>query len=192
MNTVDNSLYNNDWYANKIGASRSQQILWYCFNVLFFINPLNPSSALKKFILKLFGAKIGRGVVIKPGVNIKYPWKLFIGDYSWIGEKVWIDNLANVVIGRSVCISQGAMLLTGNHNYAAKEFDLMVLAISIEDGVWLGARSVVCPGVTCKSHSVLSVQSVATKNLEAFTIYQGNPAVAVKDRIIQGKKEYKT
>ena len=96
---------------------------------MFFINPLNPSSGLKKFILKLFGAKIGRGVVIKPGVNIKYPWKLFIGDYSWIGEKVWIDNLANVVIGRSVCISQGAMLLTGNHNYAAKEFDLMVLAI---------------------------------------------------------------
>ncbi|HTE24056.1 WcaF family extracellular polysaccharide biosynthesis acetyltransferase [Flavitalea sp.] len=191
MNTVDNSLYNNDWYGNKIGASRSQQILWYFFNVVFFINPLNPSSALKKFILKLFGAKIGRGVVIKPGVNIKYPWKLFIGDYSWIGEKVWIDNLANVVIGKSVCISQGAMLLTGNHNYAAKEFDLMVLAISIEDGVWLGAKSVVCPGITCKTHSVLSVQSVATKNLEAFTIYQGNPAVAIKDRIIQGKKEYK-
>jgi putative colanic acid biosynthesis acetyltransferase WcaF len=192
MNTVDNSLYNNDWYGNKIGASRSQQALWYLFNVLFFINPLNPSSGLKKFILRLFGARIGRGVVIKPGVNIKYPWKLFIGDYSWIGEKVWIDNLANVVIGKSVCISQGAMLLTGNHNYAAKEFDLMVLAISIEDGVWLGAKSVVCPGITCKSHSVLSVQSVATKNLEAFTIYQGNPAVAIKDRIIQGKKEYKT
>jgi putative colanic acid biosynthesis acetyltransferase WcaF len=192
MNTVDNSLYNNDWYGNKIGASRSQQALWYLFNVLFFINPLNPSSGLKKFILRLFGARIGRGVVIKPGVNIKYPWKLFIGDYSWIGEKVWIDNLANVVIGKSVCISQGAMLLTGNHNYAAKEFDLMVLAISVEDGVWLGAKSVVCPGITCKSHSVLSVQSVATKNLEAFTIYQGNPAVAIKDRIIQGKKEYKT
>jgi putative colanic acid biosynthesis acetyltransferase WcaF len=191
MNTVDNSLYNNDWYGNKIGASRSQQVLWYFFNVLFFINPLNPSSALKKFILKLFGAKIGKGVVIKPRVNIKYPWKLFIGDHSWIGEKVWIDNLANVVIGKSVCISQGAMLLTGNHNYAAKEFDLMVLAISVEDGVWLGAKSVVCPGVTCKTHSVLSVQSVATKNLEGFTIYQGNPAVAIKDRIIQGKKEYK-
>jgi putative colanic acid biosynthesis acetyltransferase WcaF len=191
MNTVDNSLYNNDWYGNKIGASRSQQILWYFFNVVFFINPLNPSSGLKKFILRLFGARIGRGVVIKPGVNIKYPWKLFIGDYSWIGEKVWIDNLAKVVIGKSVCISQGAMLLTGNHNYAAKEFDLMVLSISVEDGVWLGAKSVVCPGITCKSHSVLSVQSVATKNLEAFTIYQGNPAVAIKDRIIEGKKEYK-
>lgn len=191
MNTVDNSLYNNDWYGAKIGASRSQQILWYFFNVLFLINPLNPSSGLKKFILKLFGARIGKGVVIKPGVNIKYPWKLFVGDYSWLGEKVWIDNLANVVIGRSVCISQGAMLLTGNHNYAAKEFDLMVLAITLEDGVWIGSKAVVCPGVTCRSHAVLAVQSVATKNLEPFTIYQGNPAVAIKDRIIQGKKEYK-
>lgn len=191
MNTVDNSLYNNEWYASRIGATKSQQVLWYICNVLFFINPLNPSSGFKKFILRLFGAKIGRGVVIKPGVNIKYPWKLFIGDHSWIGEKVWIDNLANVVIGSNCCISQGAMLLTGNHNYAAREFDLMILAITLEDGVWIGSRALVCPGVICRTHAVLAVQSVASKTLEAFTIYQGNPAVAVKERVIQGRKEYK-
>jgi len=187
MNTVDNSLYNNEWYKNRIGASKSQQVLWYFINVCFFINPFNPSSWLKRWLLKLFGARIGRGVVIKPGVSIKYPWKLFVGDYSWIGEKVWIDNLANVVIGNNVCISQGAMMLTGNHNYSAREFDLMVLAIKLEDGVWIGAKSVVCPGVTCKTHSVLSVLSVATKDLEPYTIYQGNPAIAIKERVIQGK-----
>jgi putative colanic acid biosynthesis acetyltransferase WcaF len=188
MNSVDNSLYNNDWYASRIGATRSQQIIWYFFNVLFFINPLNPSSSLKKWILKLFGAKIGKGVVIKPGVNIKYPWKLVIGDHSWIGEKVWIDNLAHVVIGSSVCISQGAMLLTGNHNYSAREFDLMVLPITLENGVWIGSKSVVCPGVVCKSHAVLAVLSVATKDLEPYTIYQGNPAAPVKPRVIQSGK----
>src|SRR5687768_12146229 len=137
MNTVDNSLYDNKWYGSRIGAPRSQQIIWYFCNVLFFINPFNPSCPVRKWLLKLFGAKIGRGVVIKPGVNIKYPWKLVIGDHSWIGEKVWIDNLAQVVIGSSVCVSQGAMLQTGNHNYSVRGFDLIVLPITLEDGVWI-------------------------------------------------------
>jgi putative colanic acid biosynthesis acetyltransferase WcaF len=77
------------------------------------------------------------------------------------------------------------MLLTGNHDYASPGFDLEVKKIVLEDGVWIGAQAVVCPGVICQSHSVLSVKSVATKNLEAYKIYQGNPAVFVKDRIIE-------
>lgn len=181
---VNNADYNNDWYAGQIGAGKFKQVAWYFCNVLFLLNPLNPSSGLKKWILKLFGAKIGQGVVIKPGVNIKYPWKLTIGNHSWIGEKVWIDNLATVTIGNSVCLSQGAMLLTGNHNYNAPAFDLMVNPISLEDGVWIGAWAIVCPGVVCHSHCVLAVKSVATKSLSAFTIYQGNPAVPVKTRLI--------
>ena len=65
----------------------------------------------------MFGAKIGKGVIIRPGVSVKYPWKLQIGDNTWIGENVWIDNLSNIIIGKNVCVSQGAMLLSGNHNY---------------------------------------------------------------------------
>ena len=136
-------------------------------------------------MLKLFGAKIGKGVVIKPSVNIKYPWKLSIGDHTWIGENVWIDNLGEVKIGANACISQGAMLLCGNHNYKKVAFDLIVGNIELEDGVWIGAHSVVCPGVKCKSHSLLAVKSVATKNLEAWKIYQGNPAIVVRDREIK-------
>ena len=178
--------YNNGWYRPLIGASKLKQALWYVTNILFFINPLNPVSAIKLLLLKAFGAKIGKGVVIKPAVSIKYPWHLTVGDYSWIGENVWIDNLVAVTVGSSVCISQGAMLLTGNHNYASSGFDLMVEPIIIEDGAWIGAKSVVCPGVVCMTHSVLSVLSVATRNLEPYTIYQGNPAVAVKERVIGG------
>src|SRR5450631_60718 len=114
---VANDTYNNDWYKKQIGASRLKQVTWYFVNVFFFINPLNPGSGLKRALLRLFGARLGRGVVLKPGINIKYPWKLSIGDYAWIGEKVWIDNLAPVEIGKNVCLSQGAMLLTGNHDY---------------------------------------------------------------------------
>lgn len=112
-NKVNNKLYNT---TIEIGANSLVRICWYVFNILFFKNSLNPISSLKVLLLKLFGAKIGTGVVIKPGVNIKYPWKLSVGNDSWIGEEVWIDNLSQVTIGSSVTISQGALLLTGSHD----------------------------------------------------------------------------
>ncbi len=179
---TDLSAYNNDWY--NPGASTLKRTLWYFVNALLFINPLNPVSSLKVKLLRLFGARVGKGVTLKPNVNIKYPWLLEIGDHVWIGEGVWIDNLAPVSIGSHVCISQGALLLTGNHNYKKKTFDLMVGKITLADGAWIGAKSVVCPGVTCGSHSVLAVGSVAGKDLKPYFIYQGNPAVPVRERTI--------
>ena len=186
-NKTDLSSYNNAWFGPEIGAGKIKQLTWYFVNCLFFINPLNPSIGLKKFLLRLFGATIGKGVWIKQSVNIKYPWKLVIGDHSWIGEAVWIDNLAKVTIGSNVCISQGAMLLTGNHNYKEVSFDLMIGSIVLEDGVWIGAKSLVGPGVTCASHAVLSAYSVTYRNLEPYQIYGGNPAVPVRLREINAK-----
>lgn len=183
LNT-DLSSYSNGWYKAEIGASRFKQGVWYIANICFFINPLFPLSGIKCRILRWFGARIGKGVVIKPAVNIKYPWKLTIGDHVWIGERVWIDNLAPVAIGSHVCISQGATLLTGNHDYSKTTFDLMVKGITLEDGVWIGAQSMVCPGVYAASHSVLSACSVANKDLEAYKIYQGNPAIPVRERVM--------
>lgn len=174
--------YNNDWY--KPGRNGLVRLLWYYVNAIFFQSYLLPVSSFKVFVLRFFGAKVGSGVNIKPAVNIKYPWLLEIGDHVWIGEKVWIDNLAKVQIGSHVCLSQGAMLLTGNHNYKKENFDLMVEGIILEDGVWIGAKSLVCPGVTCFSHSVLSAHSVATTNLESYFIYTGNPAQKLRERII--------
>lgn len=182
MDTVDLSKYSNDWFDE--GAGTLKRSIWFMVNAIFLINPLNPLSGIKVWLLKSFGAKIGKGVVIKPGVNIKYPWNLEVGDYSWIGERVWIDNLDKVVIGSHCCLSQEALILIGNHNYKESTFDLQVAPVIIEDGVWLGARSVVTGGVTCESHSVLSVNSVASKSLESYSIYRGNPAVKVKDRTI--------
>ncbi|ULQ52405.1 WcaF family extracellular polysaccharide biosynthesis acetyltransferase [Flavihumibacter fluvii] len=176
--------YNNSWYKDQIGAGRLKQFIWYYTNLLIFNNGLFPVSSIKVVLLRWFGATIGKSVLIKPSVNIKYPWKLVIGDHTWIGENVWIDNLADVSIGSHVCLSQGAFLLTGNHDFKSKTFDLMVKPIKLEDGVWIGAQAIVCPGVNCHHSSVLSVSSVATKDLEAYTIYQGNPAIPVKTRII--------
>lgn len=107
-----------------------------------------------------------------------------IGDHCWIGEEAWIDNLGMVRIGNNVCVSQGAFILTGNHDFTKPGFDLMVKPITIEDGAWIGAKSVVCPGVTINENAVLTTGSVANGNLEAGGIYRGNPAQKIKDRVI--------
>ena len=175
-------LYNNSWF--NPGGSSLKRLIWYFINDLFLNSGLFPFSGLKVFLLRLFGAKIGKGVVIKPFVNIKYPWNLQVGDHTWIGEGVWIDNLTSVSIGSHCCLSQGAFLLCGNHDFSVAGFDLMVKSIQLEDGSWVGAKSIVSPGTEMKSHSVLTAGSLAKGVLEPFSIYQGNPAVKIKSRTI--------
>ena len=98
---------------------------------------------------------------------------------------MWIDNLGLTIICDNVCLSQGCYLVTGNHNYKKAGFDLLINKIVLEEGVWIGAKAIVCPGVTCHSHSVLTLGSVATHNLEPYSINQGNPAMKVKVRDIE-------
>ncbi|MCK0123637.1 WcaF family extracellular polysaccharide biosynthesis acetyltransferase [Gelidibacter sp. F2691] len=179
---TDLSTYDNKWYHP---GSKVKIMAWYVVNELFLRNPLNISSGLKVFCLKLFGAKIGKGVVIKPHINIKYPWKLSVGNHCWIGEGVWIDNLDQVTIEDHVCVSQGAFLLCGNHNYKKQGFDLMTAPIVLKEGSWVGAKSIVGPGVILESHSVLALGSVTSTNLEAHGIYRGNPATKIKSRTIE-------
>jgi putative colanic acid biosynthesis acetyltransferase WcaF len=180
---TDLSKYNNDWY--QPGGSLLKNACWYFVNAIF-IHSAFPFSSVKVFLLRLFGASIGTSVTIKPNVTIKYPWHLTIGNHVWIGEQVWIDNLSRVTIKNNCCVSQGAMLLCGNHDYSKTSFDLIVKDITLEEGVWIGAKSIVCPGVKIGSHSVLTVNSVATSNLEPWGIYQGNPAIKIKERVIKG------
>ena len=169
----------------RFSASKAKKIIWYFINFIFFKTMIPFPSKLKILILKLFGCIITNSVVIKPNINIKYPWLLEVGENVWIGESVWIDNLAKVIIKDNVCISQGAYLLTGSHNYKKASFDLILGEIVLENGVWIGAKSIVCPNVICKEHSILSVASVATNNLEPYTIYQGNPAIEKRKRNIE-------
>jgi putative colanic acid biosynthesis acetyltransferase WcaF len=178
---TDLSRFSNTWY--KPGGTIVGRMLWYLLNLACFRSGL-PFMMPKRLLLRLFGAKIGKGLIIKPHVSIKFPWKLETGDHCWIGEGVWIDNLDMVRLGSNVCISQGAILLCGNHNYSIKSFELMVKPIVIENGAWIGAKSVVCQGVTVGQHAVLSVGSVASQSLDPYGIYRGNPAVKVKERTI--------
>jgi putative colanic acid biosynthesis acetyltransferase WcaF len=167
------------------GGPKLKVLLWLFFNYYIFDSAFPWPYSIKRWLLRAFGAKVGNGFVIKQKVRIKYPWRLNIGENCWIGESVWIDNLDNVTIGNNVCVSQGALLLTGNHDYTVSNFPYRLGKIHIEDGVWIGAKSVVCPGVVCKSHSILTVNSVATRQLEAWSIYSGNPAVFVRNRTMK-------
>jgi len=166
------------------GAGMVKEGLWLVVSlVLFRLCPFS-FSALKRAVLRVFGADIGCNVTIKPRVNITFPWKLKVGDHVWLGEECWLLNLERVVIGSNVCISQRAFLCTGSHDYKKATFDLITRPIKLEDGAWIGAGCWVGPGVTMGSHAVLTAGSVATKDLVPNGIYRGNPAALVKQRII--------
>ena len=120
------------------GASRFTEMLWIVLQGFLFSSWL-PGSAWRRTLLRMFGARIGKGVVIKPRVNVKFPWRLVIGDFVWIGEQVWIDNLEMVTVGSHSCLSQGVYLCTGSHNWADPSFGLITQPIKIGEGCWVGA-----------------------------------------------------
>ncbi len=144
-----------------------------------------PLSSVRRFLLCLFGAHIGRGVVIKPGVRVKYPWLVEIGDNCWIGEDCWIDNLAHVKIGSDVCLSQAAYLCTGNHDWSDSHFGLILAPIKVADGAWIGARALLSPGVEIGECAVVTAGSVVTRNVPQFEIHGGHPARFIRHRKIQ-------
>lgn len=183
MQRVNLSSFNGSDFDKRAGKTKI--ILWYFVNALFVRASWNPFMKPKLWLLKLFGAKIGKRIVLKNNVIIKSPWNLVVGDDCWIGESVWIDNLDKVVIGCNVCISQGALLLTGNHDYKKTSMPYRNAPITIEDGAWIGANTTVCAGVTVHENAILTVGSMTSKDLDANGIYQGVPAVKIRERIIK-------
>jgi len=175
-----------DQYISRLDRGRAYWVeaLWIVIQSLLFSSFL-PGSRWRVLLLRLFGARVGRGLVIKPGVRIKFPWRLSVGDHSWIGEDVWIDNLAQVSIGAHCCISQGAYLCTGSHDWRDPVFSLISQPIQIEDEVWVAAQATVAPGVHIGAGAVLGLGSVATSNLDEGWIYLGVPAQPVKQREIK-------
>ncbi len=180
MSQVHLRAYDNSWYHP--GRSKSWQIAWFLLGAPVVRCSICPSSSFRVRLLRAFGAQVGSRVVIKPDVRIKYPWHLSVGSDVWIGESCWIDNLTTVRIGNDVCISQGAYLCTGNHNWSDPAFALQTGTIELGDGAWVGARAFLSPGVVVAEGGVAAAGSVITKNIGAYEIHAGNPASFVRRR----------
>ena len=176
----------NDLFDPRKGLDRGRpawvEAVWYVLKCLFFLSPLPWPSSFKCALLRLFGATIGRGVYLKPRLNVHFPWKLRIGDHAWVGEEVFILNFEPVAIGAHCCISQRAFLCTGNHDYRAAEMPFRNRPITVEDGAWVGAQSFVGPGVTIGTEAVITAGSVVTRNQPARMVCGGNPCVSMKPR----------
>lgn len=151
------------------------EMLWYITKVVFFLSALPYPNKLKCFLLRLFNAKVGKGVIIKPRVNIHLPWKLDIGNYVWIGEEVSILNFEQVSIGNNVCISQRAFLCGGNHNYREVDMPYKNGPITLKDGCWIGANAFIPPNITIGVDTIISACSFVNKSVGDNSIYAGNP-----------------
>lgn len=156
-------------------------LMWSVVELLLVTNPWQISSRLRVWALRRFGAKIGDGVVFRPRTRVRFPWKLEVGEDSWIGEGVWIHNQARVTVGKDVVLSQETFLTTGSHAHR-RDMGLVTRPIVIEDGAWVTSRCMVVGGVTVGRSALVHPMSVVTSNLAPNSVSRGNPATTIGSR----------
>lgn len=136
----------------------------------------------RRFWWKLFGAELGKGVLIRPGARVTYPWKVRIGARSWIGDRAELYSLGEIEIGSDSVISQDAYLCAGTHDYNKVGFPLVALPIRIADQVWVAAGSFVAPGVSIGKGAIIAARSLVLENMPEAMICAGHPARPIKPR----------
>jgi putative colanic acid biosynthesis acetyltransferase WcaF len=166
--------------ARGRAAWRAQ--LWWLFETLFVLPTPQYMFGWRRFALILFGAKIGKRVLIRPGVKVTYPWNLTIGDYVWIGDNATLYSVDKISIGSHSVISQEAYLCAGTHDYQDISFRFVSAPISIAEECWIAARSFIGPGVEVGHAAVIGAGSIVTRSVDAETIVAGNPAKLVGRR----------
>lgn len=168
--------------AWSIGASPFTYSLWFCLCSPLVSCRFLPGSAWRLHLLRFFGANIGCKCRIKPGLRVKFPWKLSVGNDCWLAEDAWIDNVFPVAIGDRVCVSQSVYICAGNHNYRSVSFDLIDGPVTIGSDVWLAARAVIGPGIAISDGAVVALGSVVTSNVPSGAVVAGNPSSFVRSR----------
>jgi putative colanic acid biosynthesis acetyltransferase WcaF len=181
MTRVRNDLFNPGLGLDR-GRSKLVEAVWYGVKCVVFLSPWPWPSRFKCLLLRMFGARVGRGVVIKPRVNIHFPWKLAVGDFTWIGEEALILNFEPVTIGSHCCLSQRAYLCAGNHDYRQPDFRYRNRPVAVADGAWIGSQVFVAPGTRIGVDCVITAGSVVTRDQPAGKVCGGNPCVPLKDR----------
>ncbi|MEM7555797.1 MAG: hormogonium polysaccharide biosynthesis acetyltransferase HpsU [Cyanobacteria bacterium P01_A01_bin.84] len=177
---VDLSKYNQSWYDR--GRSSWFVLLWWFVQAVIFPLTLHNMSSLRCNILRLFGARIGKDVLIRPTARFTYPWKISIGDYSWIGDDVVLYSLDQINIGNHCVVSQKSYLCTGSHDIRDRAFGLKTAAINIEDGVWIASDCFISPGVEIGSNAVIGARSSVTSDIPDAKVCWGTPCRPRYDR----------
>lgn len=157
--------------------------LWAVCELLFVTNPWQISSSLRIRVLRAFGAEIGSGVVFRPRTRVKFPWKLHIGDRSWIGEGVWFHNQDHIYVGHDVVISQETFLTTGSHRHR-RDMALVTRPIRIHEGVWITSRCVVLGGAEIGRSALARPLTVISGNIDPNTVIEGPNAAKVSKRFV--------
>jgi len=157
--------------------------LWWIVQGIFFRMSPQFMYGFRRFLLRLFGAKIGKNVIIRPTVRTTYPWKVSIGDYSWIGDDVVLYSLGEIEIGNHVVISQKSYLCAASHDYTKQDFPIYSKKIIIRDQCWLAADVFVAPGITIDKGTVVGSRSSVYKNLPENKVCMGNPAKVIRNRV---------
>jgi len=165
---------------NKVG-----RLLWQLVWVFFGRLSPTPFHRWRAWLLRAFGAKVGSGVHVYPGVKIWAPWNLEIGDGTGIGNGVTLYCQGRIILGRRAVISQGAHLCGGTHDYTRVDFPLVVGDIEVGDTAWVAAEAFVHPGIKIGEGAILGARGVAVKDLEPWAIYSGNPCKFIKKRIYE-------
>lgn len=166
------------------GASESwdaptwKVLLWSAAELLLVSNHWQISSRLRRAVLVAFGAHIGRGVLMRPGLRVRFPWKLSIGDRSWIGEDVWLHNQDQLSIGSDVVVSQGTFVTTGSHAHR-RDMALITRPVVIEDGAWITARCIVLGGSRVGVSALVTPGTVVTGEVPDGTVF-GQPGGTVQ------------
>jgi putative colanic acid biosynthesis acetyltransferase WcaF len=160
------------------------QLWWLVQATLFGCSP-QFLYGWRRFLLRLFGASIGKHVLIRPTAKVQFPWKLTIGEWSWIGDDVVLYSLGQITIGSHSVISQRSYICAGSHRYDSKSFDILAKPVTIESEVWIATDCFVAPGVTIGNGAMVGARSTVLTNLPAGTVCFGSPAVAVKPRTVR-------
>lgn len=166
-------------------ANRLRRLTWGVVYVLLFRPSPRPCHRWRAFLLRGFGANLGRDCHVYPKVKIWAPWNLMLDDQAGIADDVICYSMAPIILGKRVIVSQGAHLCTGTHDYESADFQLYALPIQVEEDAWLCAECFVGPGVTIGAGAVIGARAVVTKSMPAWTVCAGNPCRPLKTRIVR-------
>jgi putative colanic acid biosynthesis acetyltransferase WcaF len=157
------------------------QLWWLVQSVLFRTSP-QIAYGFRRWILRCFGAKVGRHVVIRPSVTVTYPWKVKIGDYAWIGDDVVLYSLGEIEIGSHAVVSQSSYLCGGAHDYTQSDFPILGRKITIGEQAWIAADVFIAPGVSIGAGAVIGARSSVFRDMPAGMVCLGCPAKPIKPR----------